>query len=171
MAAALPFSAAAQPIPEPDAYRVDEYRSPVPLTLSGATVVDDDAAYALWKTGRVAFIDVLPRPPKPQKLPEGTVWIEKSRNSIPGAIWLPNTGYGELADQTMTYLTEGLSEATGGDHDAPVLFFCLRDCWMSWNAAKRALEIGYTNVFWYPDGTDGWEFMEYQVDKVLPRPE
>ena len=27
---------------------------------------------------------------------------------------------------------------------------------MSWNAAKRALSWGYSNVAWYPDGTDGW---------------
>ncbi len=27
---------------------------------------------------------------------------------------------------------------------------------MSWNAAKRALALGYQNVAWYPDGTDGW---------------
>ena len=28
---------------------------------------------------------------------------------------------------------------------------------MSWNAAKRVLTMGYRNVAWYPDGTDGWE--------------
>ena len=27
---------------------------------------------------------------------------------------------------------------------------------MSWNAAKRALALGYTHVAWYPEGTDGW---------------
>ena len=33
---------------------------------------------------------------------------------------------------------------------------------MSWNAGKRALENGYTRVFWYPDGVrrlggaNGW---------------
>jgi rhodanese-related sulfurtransferase len=29
---------------------------------------------------------------------------------------------------------------------------------MSWNAAKRATEeYGYTQVYWYPEGTTGWE--------------
>ena len=28
---------------------------------------------------------------------------------------------------------------------------------MSWNAAKRILTYGYSNVAWYPEGTDGWE--------------
>ena len=27
---------------------------------------------------------------------------------------------------------------------------------MSWNAARRAIAMGYTSVAWYPDGTDGW---------------
>jgi PQQ-dependent catabolism-associated CXXCW motif protein len=30
------------------------------------------------------------------------------------------------------------------------------ECWMSWNAAKRAVALGYARVHWYPDGTDGW---------------
>jgi rhodanese-related sulfurtransferase len=33
---------------------------------------------------------------------------------------------------------------------------------MSWNAAKRILAMGYTNVAWYPEGTDGW------TDALLP---
>ena len=38
-----------------------------------------------------------------------------------------------------------------------LVIYCQADCWMSWNAAKRALSYGYPNVAWYPDGTDGWE--------------
>lgn len=152
---------------KPADYKMDHYRSPVPDTLEGATVVDDDAAYALWKAG-VVFVDVLPKPPKP-KLPEGTIFREKPRNSIPGSIWLPNIGYGKIAEETAAYFRDNLAEAVGGDTDRPVVFFCLRDCWMSWNAAKRAMaDYGYTRVFWYPDGTDGWEFNDYPTEKVTP---
>lgn len=161
----------AQPVSEPDGYRMDHYRGPVPITLEGGIVVDTDAAHALWATGRVAFIDVLPRPPKPSKLPEGTIWREKPRHSIPGAIWLPNVGYGAIADVTEAYFKTGLSKATGGDADAPVVFFCLEECWMSYNAAKRALGYGYTRVFWYPEGTDGWTFMDHPTQEVAREPE
>ena len=156
-----PLAVLAETVPEPADYRMDDYRGPVPATLNGATVVDDDAAHALWLTGRVAFIDVLPRAPKPDNLPEGTIWRDQPRLSIPGSIWLPNVGYGALAAVTEDYFKSGLVQATGGDMDHPVVFFCLAECWMSWNATKRALGYGHKRVFWYPDGTDGWRFNNY----------
>lgn len=168
-AACLPVIALAQSVAEPDDYESEHYRGPVPISLAGATVVESDAAFALWKTGRVAFIDVLPRAPKPSNLPKGTIWREKPRHSIPDAIWLPNVGYGRLAEVTTAYFKDGLAEASGGDMSYPLVFFCLSECWMSWNAAKRAVEFGHTHVFWYPDGTDGWTFEEYPTALVEPR--
>ena len=38
-----------------------------------------------------------------------------------------------------------------------LVIYCQANCWMSWNAAKRALSYGYPNVAWYPEGTDGWQ--------------
>lgn len=168
----LPAPIAAQTVPEPTDYRQDDYRAPVPASLRGGTVVDAETAHDLWLSGEVAFIDVLPRAPKPAGLPEGTIWRDKPRFSIPGAIWLPNVGYGGLAAVTDAYFRAGLGKATAGQTDAPVLFFCLADCWMSWNAAKRAIEdYGYTNVYWFPEGTDAWEFLDYPTEGVEPEPE
>lgn len=163
--------AAAQAEPEPQGYRFDPYRGPVPETLQGTDVIGPEAAYALWRTGRVAFIDVLPHAPKPQKLPKGTIWREKPRHSIPGALWLPNVGYGAIADVTDAYFRDGLMQATGGDPEMPLVFFCLDECWMSWNAAKRALTYGYSRVFWFPEGTDGWAFLDLPTELVTPAPE
>jgi rhodanese-related sulfurtransferase len=39
---------------------------------------------------------------------------------------------------------------------------------MSWNAAKRALEMGYRRVVWYPDGTDGWQAAGYALADAKP---
>ena len=166
----LAFAASAQEA-EPEGYRMDHYRGPVPETLQGGTVVGPEAAYDLWKSGEVAFIDVLPRPPKPKNLPEGTIWREKPRHSIPGSMWLPNVGYGALADITDDYFRRGLEKATQGDMDYPVLLFCLEECWMSWNAAKRALEYGYRQVYWLPEGTDGWTFFDYPTEEIFAEPE
>ena len=160
------------PVEEPEVYRMEHYRAPVPATLRGGTVVDDEKAYELWKSGKVAFVDVVPRPPKPANLPEGTIWHEKPRHSIPGSIWLPNVGYGKIAPQTDEYFRKGLEKVTGGDKSHPILIFCLADCWMSWNAAKRAIEeYGYDHVYWYPDGTDGWTFNDYPTEIIEREPE
>jgi PQQ-dependent catabolism-associated CXXCW motif protein len=144
------------PRPEPPGYRLEEYRAPTPATLAGARVVTTKEAEALWKAG-AAFVDVLPYVPRPANLPPGTIWHEKVRMNIPGSIWLPDTGYGALAAETESYLRIGLERITNGDHARLLIIYCRRDCWMSWNAAKRALTMGYKNVAWYPEGTDGWE--------------
>mgnify|MGYP001415321273 CR=1 FL=1 len=162
--------AAAAQVPEPEGYRMDEYRAPVPDRLSGGTVVTAAEAYALWQAGGTAFVDVLPRPPKPANLPEGTIWRDKPRLSIPGAIWLPNTGYGALAPVMEEYFRAGLDKVTGGDPAHPLLFFCLDDCWMSYNAARRAIAMGRTRVYWMPGGTDDWGFFDYPLERLEPEP-
>ncbi len=163
----IPLLANAQSTSEPDGYRLDRYRGPVPDGLVGAITVGPEEAYALWRA-KAAFVDVLPRAPKPANLPEGTIWRRKPRLSIPGAIWLPNVGYGAIADVTAEYFKTGLQKVTSGDPQNPVVFFCLEECWMSWNAAKRAMEYGYSEVYWFPEGTDGWTFWDYPVEEVKP---
>jgi PQQ-dependent catabolism-associated CXXCW motif protein len=163
-----PPDAMAQPVPEPSDYRMDDYRAAVPATIAGGTVIGPEEAHALWQGGDAAFIDVLPQAPRPANLPKGTIWRDKPRDSIPGAIWLPNVGYGAIADVTADYFRRGLDKATGGDPSHPVVFFCLEDCWMSWNAARRAIEWGYAQVYWMPEGTDGWALWDYPLERVSP---
>ena len=161
---------AQQQISEPDGYRTENYRAPVPATLSGARVLSTQEAEAIWRAKGGIFIDVLPRPPKPKNLPEGTVWRDKPRLNIPGSMWLPDTGYGALAAPTESYLRQGLAHASGGNRQAQLVIYCQADCWMSWNAAKRALSYGYPNVAWYPEGTDGWERADLPLDQSQPEP-
>jgi PQQ-dependent catabolism-associated CXXCW motif protein len=143
--------------PEPSDYRMQDYRAPTPQTLQGARILTTEATHDLWASQQAVFIDVLPRPPRPPGLPAATIWRPKPRSDIPGSIWLPDTGYGALAPVMQQYFERGLAQATAGDHGRMLAFYCLMDCWMSWNAAKRAMTLGYTNVGWYPEGTDGWE--------------
>jgi len=161
---------AADVIPEPEGYRTDNYRAAVPATLKGARVVTTEDAEAIWHAGSAVFIDVLPHAPKPPNLPPDTVWRDKPRFNIPGSVWLPDTGYGALAVPTEDYLRTGLSRATRSDRTKLLVFYCQANCWMSWNAAKRALSIGYTNVAWYPEGTDGWQQADLPVEKSRPQP-
>ncbi|MBV9248241.1 MAG: PQQ-dependent catabolism-associated CXXCW motif protein [Acetobacteraceae bacterium] len=158
--------------PEPANYRTEAYRAPVPETLAGAEVLNTETAAELWRKQAAVFIDVLPRPPHPANLPAGTIWRDKPRLDIPGSIWLPDTGYGALAPVMEVYIRRGLAEASHGDRGQLLVFYCLADCWMSWNAAKRALALGYTNVAWYREGTDGWAKagLPLEVRDPVPRP-
>jgi len=168
---ALAATAGAQDRPdEPEGYRADNYRSPVPATLAGARVLTTDQAENIWRSKSGVFIDVLPRPPKPPKLPAGTVWRDKPRLNIPGSTWLPDTGYGALAPSTEEYLRNGLVRASGGDPSKLLVIYCQADCWMSWNAAKRAQSYGYSNVAWYPEGTDGWQNADLPLAESAPEP-
>ena len=155
-------------VPEPDGYWTGEYRTATPATLQGARVVTTAEAKQLWDAKEAVFVDVMPHAPRPANLPAGTIWRERPRSNIPGSIWLPDTGYGELAAVTERYLRDNLARATGGDRAKPVVVYCLKDCWMSWNAAKRALAMGYTNVVWYPDGTDGWASADLPLQQSTP---
>ena len=172
VALTLPWiaSALAENAAEPEGYRTDNYRAPVPATLAGARVLATEQAEVIWRARSGVFVDVLPRPPKPPNLPAGTIWRDKPRFNIPGSIWLPDTGYGELAAATETYFQQGLRKATGGSKAKLLVIYCQADCWMSWNAAKRAMSYGYSNVAWYPEGTDGWERAELPMAESHPEP-
>ena len=169
IASTIPAPAQQSP-PEPDQYRMENYRAPVPATLSGGHVLTTAEAETIWRAKTGVFIDVLPRAPKPQNLPVGTVWRDKPRLNIPGSVWLPDTGYGKLAAATEDYLWRGLERALGGNSNKLIVIYCQADCWMSWNAAKRALSYGYANVAWYPEGTDGWERADLPMTESHPEP-
>ncbi len=156
--------------PEPADYRMEDYRSPTPASLSGARAVDTENAFRLWQEKSAAFIDVLPHVPKPANLPPSTVWREKRHDNIPGSLWLADVGYGAISAETRAYFVKGLEKASAGDKTRAVVFYCLANCWMSWNAAKRAMTLGYTNVVWYPDGTDGWSAAGHELQEGRPEP-
>jgi PQQ-dependent catabolism-associated CXXCW motif protein len=133
-------------------------------------VLTTPEAEVIWRSKAGVFIDVLPRPPKPKNLPQGTIWRDKPRFNIPGSTWLPDTGYGILAPATEEYLEQGLARASLGNRSTLFVVYCQADCWMSWNAAKRVLAYGYPNVAWYPEGTDGWERANLPTADAQPEP-
>jgi PQQ-dependent catabolism-associated CXXCW motif protein len=170
LAAPAARAESAQRPPEPDGYRLDAYRAPVPTTLKGASVIDTAKAYDLWNSKTAVFVDALPHAPKPEGLPKNAVWREQPRFDIPGGIWLPDTGFGAISEATQRYFEKGLARATGDDKAKPLVFYCLANCWMSWNAAKRAMTLGYLNVSWYPEGTDGWAAAKHPLAESKPEP-
>ncbi len=156
-------------VPESDGYRMGDYRSPTPPSLGGARTVGPADVERLVQAGAV-LIDVLPTPPKPDGLSAQSRWVPPPHRSLPGAHWLPNVGYGALSAEQEAYFRTNLEALTGGDRKRSLVVFCQPDCWMSWNAAKRAMAMGYQAVNWYPAGTDGWTASGRELVTVEPEP-
>lgn len=156
------------PPPEPSGYKMDDYRSVTPLTLQGARSVDTAQAEMLWREKGAVFLDTMPRDRHPPNLPPGTVWRDKPRDHIPGSVWLANVGYGALTPEMDAYFQGALKALSANDMAKPLLFYCRAACWMSWNAAKHAMALGYTSVIWYGDGTDGWAKAGLPLERASP---
>lgn len=161
---------AAEPVSIPEGYRLQHYRAPTPDILPGATVLDNRSLQALIAAQQPVLLDVMAA----NRVPDadgGSLWVPtKPRRHLPGSIWLPNVGYGELEPAIEPYFRRQLARLSGGDLDRPLVFYCLRDCWMSWNAARRALALGYRAVYWYPDGSDGWQEAGLPLVEAVPEP-
>jgi len=79
---------------------------------------------------------------------------ESLPNAIPAA-WASRPG--SFDDATQQQLGQMLRQVTQGQVDAPLVFYCLSaECWMSYNAALRAIRAGYRNVLWYRGGIEAW---------------
>jgi PQQ-dependent catabolism-associated CXXCW motif protein len=142
----------------------------VPESVSGGIRVHTEEVRALVAAGQAVLVDVLPTPPRPEGLAPGALWLPPVHRNIPGSAWLPNVGFGELSDELDTYFRRQLERLTAGDPDHPLVIYCQADCWMSWNAAKRAAAYGYGRVLWYPEGTTGWEAEGLALEKSRPVP-
>lgn len=143
--------------PEPDEFWTGPMQGAVPATIAGGAVIDADALAVLIDAADPLLIDVGPAPRKPEGLSPDTVWAPPPHRTIPGSVWLPGVGQGELPPARDAWYRERLHRLTGGNAAAPVVVFCHPNCWGSWNAAKRAILYGYTRVHWFPDGIEGWQ--------------
>jgi PQQ-dependent catabolism-associated CXXCW motif protein len=163
------FAAEARP-PEPDGYRLDDYRTTTPATINGRKPLGTEEAHRIWAARAAVFVDVLPAPRRPEGLPQGAIWAPRPRLDIPGSVWLPDVGRGALSPELEAWFRASLERLTAGNKAAPLVFYCLADCWMSWNATKRALSWGYAGAQWYEEGTDGWEVAGFPL-AATPSPE
>jgi quinoprotein dehydrogenase-associated probable ABC transporter substrate-binding protein/PQQ-dependent catabolism-associated CXXCW motif protein len=161
--------AGAPAVPEPEGYRTERYRAPTPATLEGATVVDTAALQQLIASEPPILIDVMSKRIEPEE-PQAA-WQPPARRHLPGSAWLPNVGLGSLAPEFTAYFKDNLAALTQGDATQPLVFYCDANCWMGYNAAKRAMqELGYSNVYWYPEGVEGWRNAGLELVEAQPEP-
>lgn len=135
-------------------YRIERYRAPVDRPVEGGAAASLDDVDRLVKQG-AALIDVMPA--RAGFDPATGRWrLADRRETIPGAVWLPEVGRGTLDATLETYLRDSLQRLLAERPGRPLVFFCMADCWMSWNAVKRAAALDFRDLHWFADGTDGW---------------
>jgi PQQ-dependent catabolism-associated CXXCW motif protein len=146
-------------------YRIAHYRAAVPETVPGGTRVNLDKVDELIK-GSAVLLDVTPSEGAGADPTTGQWRLSRPHQTIPGATWLPDVGRGILTAAFEGYLKSNVETLTKGDKAKPVIIFCQSDCWMSWNAVQRLRGLGYTKLYWFPEGTDGW--VEWGDRKLVP---
>ncbi|WP_371134791.1 PQQ-dependent catabolism-associated CXXCW motif protein [Pseudomonas sp. Q11] len=147
-------------------YRIAQYRSPTPAAVDGAKTLDTQALQQLMaQTPSPILIDVYRRP-----WLQGRFIDNEPHANLPGSLWLANTGDGDLDPTWQDYFNHHLEKATGGRADQPLVFYCRADCWLSWNAVKRAAAMGYKQLYWYRDGLDAWEAAHQPLQAARPEP-
>lgn len=152
------------PVAEPKDFWLGPVNSPVPGTLSGGTVIRTakDLA-ALLKQRRAVVVDVSNSQARPDKLAPQAVWMPPPHPVIPGSLWIAGAGAGAIDANVEKLYRQRLADATSHDLGHPVVVYCHERCWLSWNAAKRAIRYGYRNVYWFPDGIEGWRAAGFET--------
>jgi PQQ-dependent catabolism-associated CXXCW motif protein len=109
-----------------------------PLTIPGVqTITTGELAADLRRNRVFLLVDVLDAP----------------HQGLPGARRYPGVGMPEASAD----LLQLLEKDTHGDKAYPVVFYCQGPaCWESYNAALRARDGGYTNIYWYRGGLESW---------------
>ena len=136
-----------------DGYRATLYRSPTPLEHEHAIVLTPrELLQLLSEEPPPALIDAYRNPWR-----HGRFTLPEQHRNLPGSLWLANCGDGSLTAEWEQYCRDGLYQATAGNLGHPLVFYCRSDCWLGWNAAKRAASWGYSRLYWLRDGIEAWE--------------
>jgi len=129
---------------------------PTPTSIPGARAVTTADLFQFAMRGKQPYLifDVLGGP---QTLP----------NAIPA---VDAAHPGNFKDQIQQDFGQFLQRVTGGRQDAAMIFYCASThCWMSYNAALRAVNLGYRNVMWYRGGIEAWSSAGFPTQPARKR--
>ena len=133
-------------VPSTRALRLSDYGAPTPREVPGARTVRTSQLQSWLKRdapARPVLLDVVGG---------------EAHESLPGAIWLPGAGRGfAFNDAVQSQLARALEALGGREGGRAFVFFCASvNCWLSYNAALRAVALGYREVYWYRGGIEAW---------------
>lgn len=120
-----------------------QLHGPTPTSIPGGRVIATRQLVQLLQGGQqVVLLDVLGGP-----------------QQIPGAVHVvPAAQGGGFNDEVQQGFGQYLAQVTGGDTSRLLVTYCGGvQCWSSYNAALRAMKLGYRNVAWYRGGIEAWQ--------------
>lgn len=128
---------------------------PTPTSIPGAKTLTTKRLYDAMESGGLAdssntnlpivLVDVSSQP---------------HAQTIPTAHRWPGDGAGgtfDDKDKTQKQLFDHISQTVKSWNDAIVFFSSGPNSWEAYNAALRAVEMGFPNVYWYRGGLAAWE--------------
>lgn len=122
--------------------RSSGYGTATPLEIPGANVVTTKG-----------LISMLASDTKPI-----VVAAYGAQKTVADAIVMDGAGEDRLLGPDKEKFANALSRLSAGDKSRPIVFYCHGSkCWLSYNASLHAVELGYSNVYWYRGGRDAWK--------------
>jgi PQQ-dependent catabolism-associated CXXCW motif protein len=129
-------------IPPTPSRHTSTMHAPTPRTVPGARTITTRELVELYKTSKPVLINVLD-------------WTEGAF-ALPGSVWIQGMGKARLSGSDFLELRSLLSQAIP-DKNMPLVVYCLSwECWLSYNAALTASDLGYKNLYWYRGGISAW---------------
>lgn len=110
--------------------------------LAGVRVIDSDQLKAWIDQGKTML------------LVDSRVASEYKEGHLPGAVNLPEPAMEKLRDRLPR------------DRKLPIVFYCngWPECKKSHEACTKALQWGYTEVYWFREGTPAWREKGYPIE-------
>jgi PQQ-dependent catabolism-associated CXXCW motif protein len=143
-------------LPQTNEIRKGNYHAETPRTIEGAKTITTKELVALLNSPSPrVLIDVLDD--------------NENHRTLPTAWWWRAAGhYANEQDSQLNALLRALLATAVPSRDTPLVFFCVSSrCWLSHNAALRAVAGGYTNVLWYRGGTEAWKAADLPLVKAV----
>ncbi|MBI3514838.1 MAG: caspase family protein [Proteobacteria bacterium] len=143
-------------IPRTSEIRQGKYHAETPRSMDRAKTITTVELVALLKgASPPVLIDVLD--------------ANERHNTLPTSWWWRAAGiHGLEQEAALTELMQALLAGAVPKRDTAIVFFCLSSrCWLSHNAALRAIGAGYTNVYWYRGGIEAWRAANLPLVKAV----
>jgi hypothetical protein len=123
--------------------------SPTPIRIPGGRVLKTVQLYDALQRGNLDGAETF-------------FMVDASSNAehatIPTADKIPHAGQPTLDEKGVKDVWNALVKLTDGKFDAPLVFFSSDvKNWEGYIAAARAIDMGYTKVYWYRGGLKAWK--------------